>query len=135
MSAFWYTVLGAIISAVISYVFARKASRELREEADALRRETEDVRHYINALITYLEAAGIISVVRDEAGRPIETQIIKASAAVLGASGLSATISVDDPPEGESSEAAPREARDASKEGDVWKDTARRSKTSPDAQE
>jgi len=120
MSGFWYTVLGAIISAVISYVFARRASKELREEADALRRETEDVRHYINTLITYLEAVGIISVVRDEAGRPIETQIIKASAAVLGASGLSATISVDDPPEGESSEAAPREARD---------------KTSPDAQE
>jgi gas vesicle protein len=110
MSAFWYTVagivFGGLISAVISYIFAQKASKELREEADALRRETEDVRHYINALITYLEAAGAISVVRNEAGRPIETQIIRLSAAAVGASGMSAKVTVeeDDPPEGEDSE-------------------------------
>jgi hypothetical protein len=109
MSAFWHTaagiVVGGIISTAISYYFAQKASKELREEADALRRETEDVRHYINALITYLEAAGAISVVRDENGRPIETTIIRLSAAELGASGRAATIKVDDPPEGEGPEA------------------------------
>jgi hypothetical protein len=105
LNAFWYTVasiaLGGLISAVISWIFARRASKELRAEAAALRRETEDVRHYINALITYLEAAGVISVVRDENGRPIETTIIGLSPAELGARGLPATIKVDDPPEGE----------------------------------
>jgi hypothetical protein len=87
---------------VISYYFARKASEELREEADKLREETKDVSHYINALISYLEAAGAISVVRDEAGRPIETRIIRLSGAVLGVSGLSATVTVEeaDAPEG-----------------------------------
>jgi hypothetical protein len=58
MSAFWHTVFGGIISAVILYYFARRASKELRTEADGLRRETEDVRHYVDALISYLEAAG-----------------------------------------------------------------------------
>jgi YD repeat-containing protein len=83
MSAFSSTVvgvvLGGIISAAISYYFARKASKELRKEAGGLLRETEDVRHYVNALISYLEAAGTIEVVRDQAGRPIEIRIIKAS--------------------------------------------------------
>jgi gas vesicle protein len=117
MSAFWYTVLGIVfgglISAAISYIFARKASKELREEADALRRETEDVRHYINALICYLEAAGAISVVRDEEGRPIETTIIHASAAALTVSGMSARATVEegDPPEGE--ERVPEEGNEA----------------------
>jgi len=95
MSAFLYTVagivFGGIVSAAISYVFAQRASKELRVEADALRRETEDVRHYINALITYLEAAGIIEVVRDDAGRPIETRIIRASASMRGTGSMSAT--------------------------------------------
>jgi hypothetical protein len=115
MSTFWHTVagivVGGIISAVISYIFAQQASKELREEADGLRRETEDVRHYINALITYLEAAGEISVVRNEAGRPIETQIIRLSAGAVGVSGLSATVTVEekDSPEGVGSEAAPRD--------------------------
>jgi hypothetical protein len=106
LSAFFYTVagivFGGVVSAVISYYFARKASEELREEADKLREETKDVSHYINALISYLEAAGAISVVRDEAGRPIETRIIRLSGAVLGVSGLSATVTVEeaDAPEG-----------------------------------
>jgi hypothetical protein len=119
MSAFWHTVagivFGGIISAVISYIFAREASKELREEADALRRESEDVRHYINALITYLEAAGAISVVRDENDRPIETTIIELSRADLGARGWRATIKVDDPPEGEG---PARDDEDAQAAGD-----------------
>jgi gas vesicle protein len=102
MSTFWHTVagivVGGIISAVISYIFAQQASKELREEADGLRRETEDVRHYINALITYLEAAGMIQVRRDENGRPIETRIIRLSAAMSGVSGVSATPTVQERP-------------------------------------
>jgi hypothetical protein len=57
-----------VISAAISYYFARKASKELRKEAGGLLRETEDVRHYVNALISYLEAAGTIEVVRRPSG-------------------------------------------------------------------
>jgi predicted transcriptional regulator len=102
-------VLGGLIAAVIAYYFARKASRELREVADDLRRETQDVRHYIDALITYLEAAGAISVVRDEEGRPIETKILNLSAAWLGVRGLPATIKVEDPPESEGGEAPPED--------------------------
>jgi len=98
-------VVGGIISAAISYYFARKASKELRKEAGGLLRETEDVRHYVNALISYLEAAGTIEVVRDQAGRPIEIRIIKASAAMSGTGGMSATPTVvhHEQPEGEGS--------------------------------
>jgi hypothetical protein len=102
VNAFWYTVaglvFGGIVSAVISYYFSRKVSKELRAEADALRRETEDVRHYLNALITYLEAAGMIQVRRDENGRPIETWIIRLSAAMSGVSGVSATPTLQERP-------------------------------------
>jgi hypothetical protein len=98
MSAFWYTVagivFGGIVSALISYIFSQRASKELRTEADDLRRETEDVRHYVDALISYLEAAGAIEVRRDDAGRPIETRIIRLSAGVTGVSGMSANLSV-----------------------------------------
>jgi hypothetical protein len=98
VSAFWYTVagivFGGIVSALISYIFSQRASKELRTEADGLRRETEDVRHYVDALISYLEAAGAIEVRRDDAGRPIETRIIRLSAGVTGVSGMSANLSV-----------------------------------------
>ena len=110
-SAFWYTVLGIVfgglISAAISYIFARKASKELREEAARLRRETEDVKHYTDALITYLEAAGAIHPVpRDDAGKPIRTEIVPMGVASLEARGESAEVTVDEdkPPEGEQQE-------------------------------
>jgi hypothetical protein len=76
MSAFLYTVVGIVLGGLIAYYFFRQASKELRGEADALRRETEDARHYVNALISYLEAAGQIEVVRDEGGGPIQTRIV-----------------------------------------------------------
>jgi hypothetical protein len=49
MEAFWYTVLGAVISAVISYIFARQSREERRAEFDTLFRflqtdEADDVR-------------------------------------------------------------------------------------------
>jgi hypothetical protein len=111
-------IIGGAITFAASRYYYQRASDDLRKEAEQLRRKTEDaagrlaretkvVRHYINALITYLEAAGVISVVRNEEGVPIETTIISLSGASLGVSGLAATIKVDDPPEGEGGEDAP----------------------------
>jgi gas vesicle protein len=77
MSAFFYTVVGVVLGGLISLYFARRASQELRKEADALRRETDEARHYVNALISYLEAAGQITVRRDEAGKPVQVQILR----------------------------------------------------------
>jgi hypothetical protein len=74
---FLYAVAGIALGGLIAYYFSRQASKELQAETDALRRETEDARHFVNALISYLEAAGQIEVVRDEAGRPIQTKIVR----------------------------------------------------------
>jgi hypothetical protein len=74
---FLYVVVGVVLGGLIAYYFSRQASEELRAEADALQRETEDARHYVNALISYLEAGGQIEVVRDEDGRPIQTKIVR----------------------------------------------------------
>jgi hypothetical protein len=70
---------------VVSYFFYRKASQDLRQEfenhyvkaSQDLRREAGDLRYYVEALISYLEQAGHINVVRDEKGRPIKTQILQ----------------------------------------------------------
>jgi hypothetical protein len=81
MSEFWYTVagivFGGIVSAVISYIFARKASKELREEAEDLRRETREVRRYVEVLMGFLEDAGQIAVTRDDRGRPTNVRILR----------------------------------------------------------
>src|SRR5687767_2489067 len=71
-------LLGAAISAGLSWYFYRQASDDLRKEAERLRRKTEEVKVYADALITYLQAAGAIHhhVPRDEAGKPIPTEII-----------------------------------------------------------
>src|SRR5215208_1137291 len=101
-------LLGAAISAGLSWYFYQQASEDLREEAERLRRKTEDVRDYTDALITYLDAAGAIHPVpRDAAEKPIRTEIIRLSAAELDPRGRAAKIKVDDPPEGEGTEAAP----------------------------
>lgn len=52
------------------------------------------MRHYIDALISYLEAAGAIRVVRDEDGRPIETQIIRLSGVMEGGAPWGADLEV-----------------------------------------
>jgi hypothetical protein len=70
-----YVVAGVMLGGLIAYYFFRRASSEVQAEADALRRETENARHYFNGLISYLENAGQIEVVRDEDGRPIQTKI------------------------------------------------------------
>ena len=65
-------LLGAAISAGLSWYFYQQASDDLRNEAEQLRRETKDVQHYTDALITYLDAAGAIHPVpRDKEGNPI----------------------------------------------------------------
>jgi len=103
-------LLGAAISAGFSWYFYQQASDDLRKEAEQLRRETKDVQHYTDALITYLDAAGAIHPVpRDKAGKPIPTPISKLAHAELGVSGLPATVKVDDPPEEERSEAVPKD--------------------------
>ena len=57
MNDFWFmlagVVLGSVISVGISSYFASQGSAELRREA-------EDVKHYVDSLISYLEAAGMI---------------------------------------------------------------------------
>jgi len=62
-------IFGGFISAVISYAFAWLASKELRAEAESLRQETREVRYYVDALISYVEAAGI-DVPRTPEGKP-----------------------------------------------------------------
>src|SRR5829696_291424 len=97
-------LLGAAISAGFSWYFYQQASDDLRKEAEQLRRETKDVQHYTDALITYLDAAGAIHPVpRDKAGNSIPTEIIRLSHAELGARGQAATVKggQDKPPEGE----------------------------------
>jgi hypothetical protein len=98
MEAFWYTVVGAVVSAVISWIFARRASKELRQEAEKLRQETRagrweprevrnnlvhvthmvgedraqgsrELRCYLEAVISYLEVAGF-RVERTADGKP-----------------------------------------------------------------
>jgi hypothetical protein len=64
-------LLGAAISAGLSWYFYQQASDDLRNEAEQLRRETKDVQHYTDALITYLDAAGAIHPVpRDKTENP-----------------------------------------------------------------
>jgi hypothetical protein len=112
-------LLGAAISAGLSWHFYRQASDDLRNEAERLRRKTEEVAErlarkteevkvYADALLTYLQAAGVIHhhVPRDEAGNPILPTIISMSAAEIGASGQAATVKggQDKPLEGKEQE-------------------------------
>lgn len=85
MSAFFYSaagiVFGGIITVVISYIFARKASKELREEAEDLRRETREVRHYVKVLMGFLEEAGWVEARWDDQGRPTLVRFLRGGAA------------------------------------------------------
>jgi hypothetical protein len=96
---FLYAVAGIALGALIAYYFSRQASKQLQAEADALRRETENARHYVNALISYLEAAGQIEVVRDETGRPIQTKIIRLKGIASEEEAGRLTATRDEPPE------------------------------------
>jgi hypothetical protein len=96
---FLYAVAGIALGGLIAYYFSRQASKGLRAEADALRRETEDARHYVNALLSYLEAAGQIEVVRDETGRPIQTKIIRSKGIASEEEAGRLTTTREEPPE------------------------------------
>src|SRR5829696_6141057 len=97
-------LLGAAISAGLSWYFYQQASEDLRNKAEGLARKTEEVKVYADALISYLAAAGAIHhhVPRDEAGKPIPTESIRMSHAELGVRGEAAEVTVDKdkPPEG-----------------------------------
>jgi hypothetical protein len=83
-------LLGAAISAGLSWYFYQQSSEDLRNEAKRLRR-------YNDALITYLDAAGAIHPVpRDKVGDPIPTEIIRMSHAKLGVRGEAAEVTVDE---------------------------------------
>ncbi len=89
-------LLGAGISAGLSWYFYQQSSKDLRNEAERLRR-------YNEALMSYLDAAGVIQPgPRDKAGDPIPTVTTKMEAASLEARGESAEVTVDEdkPPEG-----------------------------------
>ena len=112
MSAFFYTVGAVVLGGLISLYFARRASQELRREADTLRRETEEARHYVNALISYLEAAGQIIVRRDEAGRPVQVQILRGGGIASGRAASHGVLTVTYP-ENQNRTDVPQEAEDA----------------------
>jgi hypothetical protein len=105
---FLYAVVGVVLGGLIAYYYSSQASKELRREANALRRETEEARHYINALISYLEAAGQISVRRDADGRPIQVQILRGGGIVSPRESSHAvptlTSSLEQPQEAEDAE-------------------------------
>ena len=65
-------VEGAIVL-VVSRFYHKKASEDLRQEAESIRRLVEDVqrdtqaiRHYAYGLVAYLEEAGLIKPRRDQ---------------------------------------------------------------------
>jgi hypothetical protein len=99
MSALLYIFVGIVVGGLVAYYFSRQASKELQAEAETLRRETEDARHYVNALISYLEAAGQIEVVRGEDGRPIQTRIIRPGGIASEEEVWSPTVTQEEPPE------------------------------------
>ncbi len=87
--------VGGIITYLLSRHYYRRATEDLRREAGKLRSETERARTYINALISYLEAADAIRVSRDpETGDPLEVQFLRVptirSEEVFGEPGASA---------------------------------------------
>jgi hypothetical protein len=114
---FLYAVAGVVLGGLIAYYYSGHASKELRREADALRRETEDARHYVNALISYLEAAGQISVRRDADSRPIQVQILRGGGIASPRASSHAVRTLTSSPE------QPQEAEDA-EEHDVPEDEA-----------
>jgi len=73
MEAFWYTVAGIVFGGIIAVAvtrhYARKSSKELHEVAEDLRHEVDEVRYYVDALISYLEVAGF-RVERTAEGKP-----------------------------------------------------------------
>ena len=96
-------LIGGVITALLSRYYYQRASEDLRTEADKLRRETENVRLYVDALISYLEAVGQIRVTRDAEGRPIKAQILRGGGIASAPSVGGGTITTTQPEEPEGS--------------------------------
>jgi hypothetical protein len=113
MGALLYAVAGTVIGGLITYAVSRyyyqQASKDLRQEALDLRRETREVRHYVNVLISCLESAGQIKVTRDAEGRPIEVQILKGGGIRTQVSMGGGTLVQSPPPGTETTEGSRQE--------------------------
>jgi hypothetical protein len=83
---------GALVTVAVGQYYYRRAERDLREAPGALRRESAEARHYTDALISYLEAAGVIEVRRASQGRPL--RIVPLRGRAVGSSGASASFAV-----------------------------------------
>jgi hypothetical protein len=109
-AAAWLAVvsvlLGGAITACLAWYFYQSASRELKDEAAALREESERLRHHTTLIVRGLEDAGLAESSRDERGE-IEGMVIKLGDVAGGRSGDPDTLSVGD--EG----ALPRRSRTA----------------------
>jgi hypothetical protein len=96
-------LIGGAITAFVSRYYYQRASQDLREEADKLVRKTEDVRLYVDALISYLEAAGQAKVTRDAEDRPIKVQFLRGGGIASAPSVGGGTITQTQPEEPEES--------------------------------
>ncbi len=66
---FWQTLVGVLLGAAITWFFSRRGSKELQDEAQALRAESEWTRALLVVTLRALEGAGVIDpLARDEAG-------------------------------------------------------------------
>ena len=72
-------LVGGLITWLVTWLYYQRASQDLRAESTELRKETELVRRYVDALITYLVEEGQMEQPpRDSTtGRPIATQFIQ----------------------------------------------------------
>ena len=78
MSAFLYTVagvvIGGLISLAVSAYYSRRASEELRAEAERLRQESEWLHDITLRMLQTISGGGQVEVNRDEQGRATGVQ-------------------------------------------------------------
>jgi hypothetical protein len=81
--------------ALPAWYFYQRSSRELKDEAAALREESERLRRHTTLILRGLEDAGLAEYSRDERGE-IEGMVIKFSGVAGGRSGATGTLTVGD---------------------------------------
>ncbi len=86
--------VGAVVTFLVSRHYYRRASQDLRHEAEELRQETERVRGYLDALVRALHNEGVAEFVWRKPGEPPGV-VVRVSATLQGASDLSANATVD----------------------------------------
>ena len=90
-------LVGGLITWLVTWLYYQRASEDLRAESTELRKETELVRHYVDALITYLTEAGQIEQPsRDSTGRPIPTQFVEGGGVESPGRDLGPAVRVED---------------------------------------